>query len=135
MEQLIKTLHTAFLLVILTLMYSCRSANPFPVDRVVLRPQEAFRLTSGVTVRVDTVADGRCPKNAQCIWAGNVFVSALLTKEQASGRARLLLGPNPTQKMRQDLDSTQVILGNETYKVILRSVSDKQQATIQVSRL
>ncbi len=44
-----------------------------------MKPSEAVAIGGGATVRYDSFTDSRCPKNAQCIWAGKVSYAFTLT--------------------------------------------------------
>ncbi|MEZ0607142.1 hypothetical protein ACAW74_01445 [Fibrella sp. WM1] len=108
-----------------TLFLACNNSStaPAPADQVKLALNQSGRLSSGITVKVDSLYDSRCPLNASCIWSGNVILRAALTKEAETKAVRLVLGPdldNPTNKRP---DSTGVVLGGTTYKVVLREVT------------
>lgn len=44
-----------------------------------MKPGESVTIGGGASVRYDAFADSRCPKNAQCIWAGKVSYRFILT--------------------------------------------------------
>lgn len=44
-----------------------------------LKPTESVAIGGGATVRYDSFTDSRCPKGAQCIWAGKVSYSFVLS--------------------------------------------------------
>lgn len=135
---------SASLLIGLTVFGACKSAETLPNDRVQLTVDQSARMASGVTVKVDSIQDSRCPQGGVCIWAGNATVQAVLTKNTDSKSLRLVLGPDPTQNYSWKSDSTGVVLEGTTYKVILRDVTpypkvgqapEPKQALIQVTQL
>lgn len=44
-----------------------------------MKPTETVDIGGGASVRYEEFADSRCPKNAQCIWAGKVSYHFVLT--------------------------------------------------------
>ena len=109
-------------------------SNP-SASSISLAAQESAQLPAGVTVRIDSIQDSRCPANAMCIWAGRVEVTVLLSKNTDSQSVSLIL------QAGQQLDTAQVTLGTATYKVVLQSVSpypgtgltQAKTATVQVT--
>lgn len=137
---------SASLLIGLTIFAACKSDETLPVDRVQLATNQSGRLASGVTVRVDTIQDSRCPQGGDivCIWEGNAVVSAVLSKDVDSKRVRLVLGDDFGDINNKRPDSTGVSVGGGTYKVILRDVTPfptgnqpvgTKQALIQITQL
>ncbi|GAB4034904.1 hypothetical protein [Spirosoma gilvum] len=123
---------------------ACQSNETTPADQVSVRLHQSARLSSDVLVRVDSIQDGRCPKGGDivCISAGAVSVKLLLAKNTDSTTVRLTLGYYNSNNNR--LDSTNVNLSNQVYKVILKGVTPyptsfapapNQTAVVQVSRL
>lgn len=136
----------ALFMAALPLAYACKTAEVTPSNRVTLRAYQSARLQNDVTVRVDSLNESRCPQGVACIWEGNAVVKATLSKDTDQKQVRLVLGPDPTAAgNRQKPDSTGVVLGGATYKVILRDVTPypstvkpsqaPAQAVIEVSKL
>jgi hypothetical protein len=115
---------TAFFAVATLLFFACSNTNlaPGPTDRVTLALNQSARLSTGITIKVDSLADGRCPVNLTCIWAGNARLIALLSKGAEQKAVRLVLGPDPVNAANKRPDSTGVVFGGITYKVVLRDV-------------
>lgn len=108
-----------------TLLFACHDATvaPIPANQVKLALNQSARLSSGVSVKVDSLNDSRCPHNADCIWAGNVMLRAVLTKNSDIKPVRLILGQDPANPTNKRPDSTGVVLTGITYKVVLRDVT------------
>lgn len=133
------------LLIIGSLFFSaCKSTETVPTTSVTLSLHQAARLSSGVAVRADSIQDSRCPTGVACIWAGQARVRLLLTKDQDSTTVGLALGPDIKEGYNKRLDSTSVVLSNESYKVILREVNpyptttnmaEPKTALVQVTKL
>jgi hypothetical protein len=106
------------------LLFACSNtaSAPDPTDQVTLALNQSARLSTGITVKVDSLADSRCPVNANCIWEGNVRLRATLTKDADSKSVRLILGRDPANPANKRPDSSGVVLGGVTYKVIVRDV-------------
>lgn len=119
------TIVAASLFASATLFLACTNSasTPPPANQVKLAQSQSGRLSSGVTVKVDSLADSRCPINAICIWGGNVVLRAVLTKDTDTKSVRLVLGTDPTNPTNKRPDSTGVVLGGTTYKVVLRDVT------------
>ncbi|MFL6710991.1 MAG: hypothetical protein ACJ8HI_22545 [Massilia sp.] len=49
-----------------------------------LKPLQTVEIGGGATVRYDAFSDSRCPKGAQCIWAGKVTYSFTLMSGTAN---------------------------------------------------
>lgn len=104
-------------------------------DSISLAAQESGQLSFGVTLRIDSIQDSRCPANAMCIWAGRVEVKVLLSKNTDSQSVSLILQPG------QQLDTAQVALGTVIYKCVLQNVlpypgtgfTQPKKATVQVT--
>lgn len=124
MNHLLKTAATCFLMSA-TLLVACNKAtiSPTPADQVKLALNQSARLSSGVTVKIDSLSDSRCPLNVNCIWAGNVMLRAVLTKDADVKTVRLILGQDPRDATNKRPDSTGVVLTGTTYKVVLRDVT------------
>lgn len=133
------------LLLVGTFVFSaCSSSEPVPITSVALGIRQSARLSSGVAVRVDSIQDSRCPTGATCIWAGQARVKLLLSKDSDSTSIGLALGAAPGAGNNNRLDSTNVSLSSETYKVILRevnpypsttSIGQPQTAVVQVTKI
>jgi hypothetical protein len=104
------------------LLFACSNTTPAPDEQVTLALNQSARLSTGITVKIDSLADGRCPLNLNCLWAGNARLKAVLSKGAEQKSVRLVLGPDPTNSANRRPDSTGVVLGGVTYKVILRDV-------------
>ncbi len=110
---------------------------PVLLDYKILSVRESEELPSGITVRIDSIQDSRCPAKVQCIWAGQVEVKVLLSQFRNSESVSLALQPG------QQLNTATVTLGAGTYKVTLQSVlpypgSGSNQvptATVQVTSM
>ena len=85
-------------------------------NSISLAVNEPGQLPSGISVRIDSIQDSRCPANAMCIWAGQVQVKVLLAQFRNSESVSLILGPG------QQLNTAQVTLGGATYQVTLQNV-------------
>lgn len=56
-------------------------------DTIALRIGETASLWNGARIRVDDVlSDSRCPRGAQCVWAGDVRVALTVTAAGAASR-------------------------------------------------
>ncbi|GAB2589104.1 hypothetical protein [Spirosoma areae] len=129
------------LLILGTVVFSaCKSPETTPTDRVSVGLNQSARLGSDVVVQVDSIQDSRCPANVVCIWAGEAKVKLALSKNSDSKVVRLVLGAD----VKARLDSTNVSLANQSYKVILREVNpypgtsadgQPQMAVVQVTKL
>jgi hypothetical protein len=130
MVQLTKQL--SGLLIVGTLCFAaCKSSEPVPTNSVSLGMNQSARLSSGIAVRVDSIQDSRCPTGVTCIWAGQAKVNMVLSKDSDSTTVRLILEPSVTAGSPRRLDSTNVTLSRETYKVILRDVNPYPTTTNQ----
>ena len=117
-------------------LVAAKAIPPAPLgNSISLAARESAQLSSGVTVRIDSIQDSRCPANAMCIWAGRVEVTVLLSQNTDSQAVNLIL------QAGQQLDTAQVTLGTATYKVVLQGVSpypgtglaQTKKATVQVT--
>ncbi len=125
----------------LSMLCACQSqtSDATPSDKVVLGFQKSARLASGLTVRVDSLTDSRCPTGVTCVWAGQAVAAVTINAGTDAQTRRLVLEPGQTDRR----DSTTVLFDNVTYKVILREVipypvgneRPEQQAIIQIARL
>lgn len=130
------------LLIIGTIFFSaCHSSDPTPTDHLSVGLHQSARIGSDVIVRVDSIQDSRCPKNVVCIWAGQAQVNLVLATNTDSSAVKLILSP---EKPANRLDSTNISLNNNSYKVILHEVNpypgtgtagQPQTAVIQVTKL
>lgn len=120
---------------------ACQQSGTSPAELVSLQRNQSARLSSDVTVRIDSIMDSRCPINVNCIWAGQASVALTLSKENATAATHLILGASTAAGKRAD--STTVLLASQTYIVILRNVTpypgtgttgQMQQAVVQVNR-
>lgn len=72
------------------------------------------------------VKDSRCPKDATCVWYGNVVTTVQL--QDAAGRSvqqKLYLGgalPAPNDRGFRSADSVAVAVGGKRYLVVLQEV-------------
>ncbi len=85
-------------------------------DSISLAVNESRELPSGMTVRVESIQDSRCPANVMCIRAGQVKVKVLVAQSRNSQSVSLVLG------LSQQSNTAHVTLGATTYKVTLQSV-------------
>jgi hypothetical protein len=116
-------------------MVACQLIVPTLPDTVSLAEKELGWVSSGLAVRIDSIQDSRCPAKVQCFWAGLVEVKVSLSMGTDSRSVNLILQPG------QQLDTTQVTLGTDTYKVMLRNVvphpvlgsTVPRKATVQVT--
>ncbi len=130
MVQLTKQL--SGLLIVGTLCFAaCKSSETVPTNSVSLGMNQSARLSSGVSVRVDSIQDSRCPTGVTCIWAGQAKVNMVLSKDSDSTTIRLILEPGVMAGSPKRQDSTNVTLSSETYKVILRDVNPYPNTTNQ----
>ncbi len=143
MIQLIKQL-SGLLIVGITLVTACKSPEALPSNSTSLTVHQSARLASGVMVRVDSIQDSRCPADVNCIWAGQAKVVMLLSADEDSSRVALILDPAFSEGSKKRLDSTNVSLNKQAYKVILREVTPypttisqpkAQTAIVQVTKL
>ncbi|SFD93231.1 hypothetical protein [Spirosoma endophyticum] len=132
---------SGFLIVGTTLFSACTSSETTPSGRVSLGLNQSARLGPDVTIRIDSIQDGRCPTGLTCIWAGEAKVKLLLSNATASTPVRLTLGRSFNASR---LDSTDVTLGSTVYKVILNGVNpypsypptnEPQVALVQVTKI
>ncbi|MVM28936.1 hypothetical protein GO755_02745 [Spirosoma sp. HMF4905] len=135
---------SGFLIVGATLFSSCKSSDSQPTDLVSVGLHQSARLASEVVVRVDSIQDSRCPTGATCVWAGQAKVKMLLSKDKDSTAVSLILGPSLKADSTKRIDSTNVTLSNQAYKVILRDVypyptvstqGQPQAAVVQVTKI
>ncbi|WP_020602133.1 hypothetical protein [Spirosoma spitsbergense] len=130
MVQLTKQL--SGLLIVGTLCFAaCKSSETVPTNSVSLGMNQSARLSSGVAVRVDSIQDSRCPVGVTCVWAGQAKVKMLLSKDSDSTMVSLILEPGVMAGSPKRLDSTNVSLSSETYKVILKDVNPYPTTTNQ----
>lgn len=132
----------SFLFVGVAFLYACRSkevAPQLPPDYFAIEASKSVSLVSGLTVRVDSIFDNRCPIGSNCFFAGSASALLTLNPQTDPQKRRLFVGNS-----KERSDSTTVQFQNITYKVILRGVipypssenlKPKRQAVIQVSRL
>lgn len=106
---------------------ACKSSDTLPTNSVLLGMNQSARLSSGVSVRVDSIQDSRCPQDPRvyCVWAGEARVKLSLSENNDSTSIGLILEPNPKSGNAKRMDSTNVTLSNKTYKVILREVNPR----------
>lgn len=130
----------AILLLSLSLLGACKSPEALPADQISLGVNKSARFGTDITVRIDTVSDGRCPTSLNCIWGGEASVSLSVSKGNKTEKRRLTI---PTYA-RKRADSTTVQFGGRQYKVILQDVtpypkdpgeSVTKQVTIRVAGL
>ncbi len=105
---------------------ACRHDDPTPAvpdGYIELKAGTTVPVVDGISVVVDTAGVSYCPKNANCVIAGSTYASVRLIKDQYSQRVRLsnvvgrtVYQPNELNR----LDSTNVELARQAYKVILR---------------
>lgn len=69
----------AFLLYTLAGCAGVPTIAPLADGSYPMKPNETVAIGGGASVRYDAFADSRCPKNAQCIWAGKVSYRFTLT--------------------------------------------------------
>lgn len=72
-----KSLAILLSLVVVTGCYSVTSSGSTAVlgEKFQVKYGQQVRLENeGVTVKLDSVFDGRCPLNAECFWAGNARI-------------------------------------------------------------
>ncbi|WP_338870545.1 hypothetical protein WBJ53_23050 [Spirosoma sp. SC4-14] len=140
------TKRLAGLLIVGTVFFTaCNSSSETtPTDRVSLGIHQSGRVGTDVAVRVDSIQDSRCPMDANCIWAGEAKVKLLLANDSDSTTVRLAIGAGIKPSDPDRRDSTGVLLGNSTYKVLLREVNpypststvgQPQTAVVQVTKL
>ena len=60
-------------------------------NSISLTVHESGQLPSGISVRIDSIQDSRCPAKVQCIWAGRVEVKVLLSQFRNSESVCLVL--------------------------------------------
>lgn len=83
----------------------------------ILRTNSAS--SNGLNIRVDSIQDSRCPKEAVCIWEGNAQVFFTTNKGQAGKSGTLCIGACGQLKTA---DTTQIELSGMYYDIILQSV-------------
>ncbi|GAB3562174.1 hypothetical protein GCM10027578_04120 [Spirosoma luteolum] len=113
----------AVLLLAATLLtQACKSSEALPSTQVRLGKTQSARLGSGVTVRVDSILDSRCPQGVQCIIAGYASAALRVSTDADTRSLTLFLGyrlaNNPAMT-----DSTVVSLGGQRYSVLLRDIT------------
>ena len=60
------------------LVIGCQNTNDngaLPQGTVSVGNKGAARIGQDVTITADSIMDSRCPKNVQCVWAGNARVA------------------------------------------------------------
>lgn len=103
-------------------------------DSISLAAGESGRLSSGILVHVISIRDSRCPANAMCIWAGQVEVNLILSKDTESHSIDLTL------RLGQQIGLNKVTFGTVAYEVRLQDVqpypgigfNQAKKATVQV---
>ncbi len=106
-------------------------------DSVTLAVNESKELPFGVTMGIENIQDSRCPANADCIWAGEVYVRVRVAESRNSMSITLFLGPG------QPSTTAQVALQEKIYRITLRSVlpypglgsTEAEKATLEVRRI
>jgi hypothetical protein len=76
------------------------------------------KVCRGVTLHVNSIQDSRCPKGAQCIWAGQADVQLRLSKKKASRTVNLMISAGSGTPQ----NSAQVTLKAASYRVTLQDV-------------
>lgn len=107
-----------------TLMFiACQRTETSPTDRVSVSVNQSARIGADVVVRADSIQDSRCPVNVTCVWAGQAKVKLELSKGADSQTLHLILDGSASRNNANRLDSTQVSLAGQNYKVVLREVN------------
>lgn len=74
---------------------------------------------TGVKVKVNEIADSRCPKDVQCVWAGEVTVKLLFSANKDSLNLDLKIVPANKYKT----DTLSFTLNSKNYKALLFDVT------------
>lgn len=89
-------LFKSLLLCLMVLVVSCKKNNVHFNHKLQVFKDEAFKLENDLSIKLNTINDSRCPKNALCIWAGNVVVNlSLLKNDKEAVQQDLCLGCDP----------------------------------------
>lgn len=84
------------LLCLIVLAVACKKGNVHFNHQLQVFKDQPFKIDDDLSVKLNTINDSRCPKNVQCIWAGNVVVNlSLLKNDKEADTDNLCLGCNP----------------------------------------
>ncbi|GAB3271510.1 hypothetical protein GCM10027347_42820 [Larkinella harenae] len=112
------------LLLVGLLALGCDKGNKVaPVEEnqpVAVKVNQSARVKQNVSLNVESITDGRCPINANCIWLGNAQVKFSLKNDTQSKSGELCIGQ--CGEKLQNRSSVIIQLGSESYEVTLSEV-------------
>lgn len=120
-------------------LVACSKSAVQPANTILIPEKKSARAAAGLTVRVDSIRDSRCPKGVLCVWAGAVDADLYVSANDPTGQT-LHLGIGYTPRR----DSATVAFDGTTYSVILRDVTpyptvppsdEVKQAVVEVKKL
>jgi hypothetical protein len=128
--------YTTLILGISVALLSCdTSAVNRQQEENVIQYKETVALPTSGTLTFAEVEDSRCPKDVQCVWAGNAIVDLQLRSEQANQEAqtvKMCLGDCNSLYSKTgfwEADTAQVSLAGTKYTLILTNVSPYPNST------
>lgn len=105
------------------LAIGCQQTNEdsaLPQGTVSVGNKGAARIGQDVTITADSIMDSRCPKDVQCVWAGNARVVFTLSDNAANQKDTLCIG-DCRAASKGNIDT--VALGSVRYEVTLLDVT------------
>lgn len=135
--------YIATVLIIGWLAIGCQRTNDgtaLPQGTVLVGNKRTARIGQDVTITADTIMDSRCPKDVQCVWAGNARVAFTLSNNVISQKDTLCIG-DCRAPSKGNVDT--ILIGNTRYKVTLLDVTPypvantttKPEALLKVEQL
>ena len=107
------------------LVIGCQNTNDngaLPQGTVSVGNKGAARIGQDVTITADSIMDSRCPKNVQCVWAGNARVAFILSDNTASQKDTLCIG-DCSSKLGFNGSVDTLTLSSNRYQVTLLDVT------------
>ena len=108
-------MRTLFFSLILTLVFGIGSTvSAQRTQQVTVRVKQQTKIARGnLTIKfVELVEDSRCPKDANCVWAGNAKVTIRVTGRRGQSKTFDLNTNLPEKSAR--FDGYEITLGNVT---------------------
>lgn len=89
--------------------------------------------SKGMVLTVNSLADSRCAKDVQCVWAGNAQVQIQLrAADGTDGNLDLCIGQ--CGKELKQADTALLTLADIRYTIILSEVNDSNKAVFNVTK-
>jgi hypothetical protein len=120
-----KIMRNVFLAIILTLIFGgAMTVNAQKTQQVTLRLNKQAKISrSNLTIRFLSVEDSRCPRDVQCVWAGNAAVTVKVT----NGR-----GASKTFELNTNLETKSASF--DGYEITLGTVTPYPRSNIRIDR-